>query len=275
MRREGLVASATPSSRVDDDLAVLDVAHVARADDVERAGLRGEDRAAVELAETSGRMPSGSRAPISFLLVSDDQRIGALELAQRLDEACRRSGVRRERATRCRITSVSVVDCMMAPSRDQLRAASVRPLVRLPLWPTAKPPPFEFGKQRLHVAQDGGAGGGIANVADRDGAGQALDHVAAGEVIADEAEPALGMEAAAVVGDDAGGFLAAMLEGVQAERRDGGGFGMADRCRTRRTPRAAGRHSGRSAGPHRHRPSITFCYRSVGACSRGRRGHSP
>ena len=33
------------------DLAVLDVAHEARADDVERAGLRGEDRAAVELAE--------------------------------------------------------------------------------------------------------------------------------------------------------------------------------------------------------------------------------
>ena len=29
---------------------------------------------------TSGRMPSGSRAPISFLLVSADQRIGALEL---------------------------------------------------------------------------------------------------------------------------------------------------------------------------------------------------
>jgi hypothetical protein len=51
-------------------LAVLHVAHEAGADDVERAGLGGEDVAAVELAETSGRMPSGSRAPISFLLVS-------------------------------------------------------------------------------------------------------------------------------------------------------------------------------------------------------------
>ncbi len=36
---------------------------------------------------TSGRMPSGSRAPTSFLLVSDDERIGAFERAQGLDEA--------------------------------------------------------------------------------------------------------------------------------------------------------------------------------------------
>ena len=36
---------------------------------------------------TSGRMPSGSRAPISFLLVSATNDIGALELAQPVDEA--------------------------------------------------------------------------------------------------------------------------------------------------------------------------------------------
>ena len=86
----------------------------------------------------------------------------------------------------------------------------------------------EFGEQRLHVAQDGAAGGGIADMADGGVAGQALDHFAAGEGVADEAEPAFGVEAAAVEGDDAGGFLAAMLEGVQAERGDGGGLGMAE-----------------------------------------------
>ena len=48
------------------------------------------------------------------------------------------------------------------------------------------------------------------------------------EGVADEAEPALGMEALAVEDDDAGGFLAAMLERVQAERGDGGGVGMAE-----------------------------------------------
>src|SRR5215470_16033156 len=57
-------------------------------------------------------------------------------------------------------------------------------------------------------------------MSDRDRAGQAVDHLAAGEALAHEAHAALGMEALAVVGDDAGSFLAAMLEGVQSERRD-------------------------------------------------------
>ena len=87
---------------------------------------------------------------------------------------------------------------------------------------------IEFGEQRLHVAQDGGAGGGVADMADGGVAGQALDHLAAGEGVADEAEPAFAVEAAAVEGDDAGGFLAAMLQGVQSERGDGGGFGVAE-----------------------------------------------
>jgi len=50
----------------------LDVADILRADDVERAGLRGEDRAShrVRPAPAAG-CRGGSRAPISFLLVSD------------------------------------------------------------------------------------------------------------------------------------------------------------------------------------------------------------
>ena len=87
---------------------------------------------------------------------------------------------------------------------------------------------FELGEQRLHVAQNGLAGGRIAHMADRGGAGQAVDHLAAGEVVADETKPAFRVEALAVVGDDAGGFLAAVLERVQAERGDGGGVGMVE-----------------------------------------------
>ena len=40
-----------------------------------------------------------------------------------------------------------------------------------------------------------------------------------GEVVADQADMALGVELGAVEGDDAGRFLAAMLQRVQAERR--------------------------------------------------------
>ena len=57
---------------------------------------------------------------------------------------------------------------------------------------------------------------------------QALDGRAVGEAVADEAEVALGVEALAVEGDDAGRLLAAMLQGVQAERRDRGGVGVAE-----------------------------------------------
>ena len=74
------------------------------------------------------------------------------------------------------------------------------------------------GVDRSTAAVDDGRGDPLA--------GEALDHLAAGEGVADEAEAAFTMKAAAVVGDDAGGFLAAMLKSVKAERRDGGGVRM-------------------------------------------------
>src|SRR5215468_6301125 len=57
-------------------------------------------------------------------------------------------------------------------------------------------------------------------MADRYAARQAIDDLTPGECVADEAEPALRMEPAAVIADDAGGLLAAVLERMQAERRD-------------------------------------------------------
>ena len=87
---------------------------------------------------------------------------------------------------------------------------------------------IEFGEQRLDVAQDGFAGGGITHMADGGVAGQAGDDVGAGEGVADEAEAAFGMKTIAVEGDDAGGFLATMLKGVKAERSNRGGIGVAE-----------------------------------------------
>ena len=87
---------------------------------------------------------------------------------------------------------------------------------------------IELGKQRLHVAQNGLAGGRIADVADGGVARQAIDHLAAGKGVADKSEAAFGMEPLAVERDDAGGFLAAMLQRVQAERGDGRGIGVAE-----------------------------------------------
>ena len=122
---------------------------------------------------------------------------------------------------------MSVVDCIIAPSATRC-AAQRQAVGEVAVVADGEAAAIEFGEQRLHVAQDGFAGGRVAHMADRHGAGQAVDHVAAGEGVADEAEAAFGMKALAVVGDDAGGFLAAMLEGVKAERGDGGGVGVAE-----------------------------------------------
>ena len=209
-----------------DDLAVLDVAHEFGADDVERAGLRGQDRAAVEFAEHQ-RADAERIARADQLLVGErDQRIGALDLAQRLDEAvddARPARARREQqhdlGVRGRLADRAVAD-QFAPQRQAVGEIAV--------VGDREAAGVEFGEQRLHIAQDRRAGGGIADVADRRGARQPLDRRGAGEMVADQPEPALGMEALAVEGDDAGRLLAAMLQSVQAERGDRRGVGMAE-----------------------------------------------
>ncbi len=86
---------------------------------------------------------------------------------------------------------------------------------------------LEIGEQRLDVAHRRVAGGGVAHMADRGMAGQAADHRLAAEIVADMAERAVAVKDVAVPGDDAGGFLAAMLKRVQAQRGEGRGIGMA------------------------------------------------
>ena len=209
-----------------DDLAVLDVAHVFGADDVERAGFRGEDRAAVELADHQ-RADAERVARADELLVGEaDEGIGAFELAQALDEAVDETvaaGARHQMQDHLgvggRLHHRAVVHQLAAQRQAVGEIAVVA---------DGEAAAVELGEQRLHVAQDGLAGGRIAHMADRRHAGQAVDHLAAGEGVADEPHPPLGMEALAVEGDDAGGFLAAMLERMQAERGDRGGVGMVE-----------------------------------------------
>jgi hypothetical protein len=93
--------------------------------------------------------------------------------------------------------------------------------------PNGKAAGVEVGEQRLHVAQDDVAGGGIAVVADGHAPFQALDDACLAEVVADETQAAFLIEAGAVIGDDAAAFLATMLKGVHAKCGDRGGVVMA------------------------------------------------
>ena len=105
-------------------------------------------------------------------------------------------------------------------------AAQRQAVGEIAVVPDGKAAAVEFGEQRLHVAQDGLAGGRIAHMADCRHAGQAVDHLVPGESVADEPHSPLGMEALAVKGNDAGGFLAAMLERMQSKCSDRGGVRM-------------------------------------------------
>ena len=209
-----------------DDLAGLDVADILRADHVERAGFRRQDRVAVEIAEHQRADAERIAGADQFLVGQRHQRIGALDGAQRLDEAVDEAaalGLRDQVQDHFGVGGGlhhGAVEHELAAQRQSVGEVAV--------MADRETAGVEFGEQRLHVAQDGGACRGIADMADRGVAGQALDHFAAGEGVADEAEPAFTVEAAAVEGDDAGGFLAAMLEGVQSERGDGGGLGVAE-----------------------------------------------
>ena len=90
----------------------------------------------------------------------------------------------------------------------------------------------ELGEERLDVADLGralGAGGRIADVADRERARQRLHQRGGGEVVADVAEAAGGGEAVlGRVGDDPARLLAAMLQCMQAEGDEVGGLLDAD-----------------------------------------------
>src|SRR5690349_20837476 len=90
-----------------------------------------------------------------------------------------------------------------------------------------QPAEFEIGKQRLDIAQCHLAGGRITDMADRGTAAQPPDHLFGAEIVADEALSAMRVELLAVIGDDAGSLLTAMLERVHPEGRERRRIGVA------------------------------------------------
>ena len=221
-REEALHAVAVD----DDHLAVLDVANEFRANDVERAGLRAKNRAAVELAEHE-RADAERVARADQLLVGQrDERVRALDLGQGLDETVDDPGPARARGKEQhdfgvggRLADGAVAD-ELAPQREAVGQIAV--------MSDSEAAGLELGEQRLDVAQNGFACGRIAHMADRHASRQAVDGRAAREVVADQPLPALRVEPDAVVSDDARGFLAAMLQRMQPKRSDRGGVRMVE-----------------------------------------------
>jgi hypothetical protein len=147
------------------------------------------------------------------LLVGEaDKGIGALELAQALDETVDKAVTAR---TRHQMQDhLGIGGRLHHGAFVHQLAAQGDAVGEIAVMADGEAATFQLGKQRLHVAQNGLAGGRIAHVADGGGARQAVDHFAAGEGVTDQAEAPFGMEAMAIEGDDAGSFLATVLERV-------------------------------------------------------------
>ena len=171
-----------------------------------------------------GRTPRGSRTAMIASLVQEEERVGALHPAERLGDAvlegdllAPRDQVHEHFAVRGRLEDRALLlelgaHCLgvgqVAVVADRERALGV------------------VDGEGLRVAQGRAAGGGVAHVADGDAARELADLLGAEDVL-HQAHGAVGEEALAVAGDDAGRLLPAVLQGVEAEVGDVGGLAVA------------------------------------------------
>ena len=109
-----------------------------------------------------------------------------------------------------------------AAAADKLAVQQVR-VGQVPIMGDRKAAELEIGVKRLDVTEHGVAGGGVAVVTDGRRAGQAGNDLGVAVIVTDEAEATMTVKTPPIVGDDAGGLLTAMLQGVQTKRRDGRG----------------------------------------------------
>ena len=138
-----------------------------RADDVQRAGFRGQDRRAVQHrpAPAGARRRDRARRSASWRSAPPANRRLPPGAARR--SACRRSGRKG-----CAPPDGRWSRCRRWTGRSRPRATSsvrsVWALVRLPLWAMAMPPPARSAKIGWMLRGVGAAGGGIAHMADGD-----------------------------------------------------------------------------------------------------------
>ena len=123
-------------------------------------------QAAVELAEH--QRPHAERVAHAEqrFVGQHQQRVGALDLAQGVDQAVDDASNSCERAIRWMMTSVSVVDWKMAAHPHQLLAQQVG-VGEVAVVGEGQAAEVEIGEDRLDVAVGRAAGRGVAVMADR------------------------------------------------------------------------------------------------------------
>jgi hypothetical protein len=206
----------------DHDLARFDVAHEAGADDVESAALGGEDPGILQAADHEGthahRIPNAQQR----LVGEQQQRVGALDPAQRIDQPVDNRGV--VGAGDQVIDDFSVggrLEQAADPHQFLAQEIGVGEIAVMRERQTAE---IEVGEDRLDVAVRRAAGRGVPVVADRRVADQLFHDGLGAEDVSDQASGAMIVKDPAIVGYDPGGFLPAVLQGMEAKRGVRGGI---------------------------------------------------
>ncbi len=219
----------------DDHLPRLHVAHEVGTDDVETAGLRRHHPGFLQPSQHQRTHPGGVAGGNQLLLRQGHQRIGTDNALHRADQPLDE------------LTLVAAGHQIQDHLRigGRLEPSALRPQFLLDLPGIGQVAVVgqretagfvQIGPQRLDVADHGPPRRGIAGVADGGAPGQPRDRTVAvtvrralAEHVADQPQRAMHIEMATVEGNDAAGFLSAMLQGMQAEgRQSGGAFGTPD-----------------------------------------------
>ena len=144
------------------DFAVLHVADVLRADDVEGAGFRGQDRMPIEPADDQRTNAEGIAGAEQLFVGKTDERIGAFELAQPLDEPV-------DEAIALRLgdqmqDDLGIGGRLHERAFTHQMAAQGEAVGQVAVVSHGKAAAVELCEQRLHVAQNCLAGGGVTHM---------------------------------------------------------------------------------------------------------------
>src|SRR5580704_2524344 len=217
--------AAHPARADDDNFPGFDVALEPGADDVERAGFRSQDPGLAEPPEDQRPHAERIAHPDHLVLRESNEGIGALDLPQRIGQPIH-DGVLEARRDQMN-DHLSVARRLEQAAAAHQLAPELIGIRQIAVVADGEPAEFEIGKQRLHVAQRDLTGRSIAYMADCGAAAQAFNHLLGAEIVADETLSAMGVELLAVIGDDPGCFLTAMLERVHPERSERRRIGVA------------------------------------------------
>ncbi len=209
--------------------AGLDFADILRVEQIKRAGLRShqprnEAAGRREFAENERAKAAGIAHGVEFVSGENEKRVRAFDLIQRVAERARKVAGLRAREEMDDDFRVTV---RLEDGAAMLElAAPLGGVGQIAVVPERHLAFVAVDYDGLGVEQRFVASRGVARVADGQAAGK-LGENAWLKNFLDFAHGAVEIEFRAVARDDAGGFLPAMLQGVEAEIGEIRGFGMA------------------------------------------------